>query len=443
MTKMSPLWGGCTGTHCPTRESPESLSPSPTQPSPGEQKQCQERTDEESSSGCLRANSKMPLKQAFRPHQQERVGPLTSEPHHSTPPRNHRLPDTEPWGLQPAEQVRFSGPWAALCCHISSDCGTKPGSVRREQERYSAHMGHKGSLHLPLWVAQDTEGTYWTLSWAGGRESSWEDLLRLGRGSALWGREGMQTQAGEWRRDAASPSRIKAGTEGEGLQPRVTWAPQPPAPPDWPPHFSCLPPWGPGQHPSPALAATPPWQEAAFPQPPGPVRSILYFHTFPRVRGPELGRNLRLGGASRMGWCLRHTGDMRPLPSTPGGTGRRMCHTGARDVPARDSGPRRYRAGGPESRLPLQHLCAFLEATRSWGCLPRTRAALPSAKQGPDHSQQPLRWDCTSTPSQRRQPAGQGGQGGAGLATTSVGPAASSTTKVHPAIRGPPLPTAE
>lgn len=97
-----------------------------------------------------------------------------------------------------------------------------------------------------------------------------------------------------------------------------------------------------------------------------------------------------------MGWdgILRHTGHPGPRPHV-GGMGR---HGG--------SEPRPQATPAPSAKHPANHSL----------CAQRPQALHPKDKQ----------WQ------------GRAGQGGAGLATTSVCPAASPTTRVHPAISGPP-----
>lgn len=238
--------------------------------------------------------------------------------------QKHLFSDTRALGA--AASRAGQAPWAAPSCCTSSGCGTGPGSVRRghrlegapEQRGTHGHSngacvlnfpapaslggkGHGGDTVGPGGAAQGLKEKRQEVGRAAGRAS-----LGQRRGLAPEGREGMQRPASGGGTKGA-PVGPGAGTEREGRSrsPRSQQA-QPPALPAWPPRFSCPRNRAPGQNPR-ASATAPLWEEAlTHPSSEGQwdaLENILYFQASPRVRGPELGRNLRLRGPSGMGRC--------------------------------------------------------------------------------------------------------------------------------------------
>lgn len=262
------------------------------------------------------------------------------------------------------------------------------GSARAERKALSTHgqsngacvlnfpapaslggKGHGGDTVDPEGAVEGLKEKRQEVGRAAGRAS-----LGQRRGLAPEGREGMQRPASGGGTKGA-PVGPRAGTEreGRGRSPRSQQA-QPPALPAWPPRFSCPRNRAPGQNPR-ALATAPLWEEA-HPSSEGQwdaLENILYFHASPRVRGPELGRGLRLRGTSGMGRCPQTHWPLPPcvisLPESqdPGDTKR----------------------GGPES------------------CFPRGCPLLGSPSQDSGHptlgqactKPQPLRSEAASTPS--------------------------------------------
>lgn len=207
--------------------------------------------------------------------------------------------------------------------------------------------------------------------------------------------------------------------EGEGLQPRVTGAPQPPALPPWPPLFSCPRPQGPGQNP--CLDHCPMgWGEALTHRSSRASGEQPPFPGLPQSQGPRAGEKETWGsGGPASSDTLGTEGH-----HVAWGHGQACgCHTEGHDAPCQRL---RRQSGKPEAGFP--------KAAGSWGHFPRIQAAPPSATHAPNHS---LR--------AQRPPAvpPKDSACGAGLGTTSACSAASPTTRAHPAIRGPPPPIAQ
>lgn len=190
-------------------------------------------------------------------------------------------------------------------------CGgaTGCGGTRSRRERCSVH-GHSAraapsSRHLPPWVAWDMEGTPGL-----GQQRGFLKEKRVGE--RLGGR--VSTEESGWGGGWGGGAGMEQ--EGEGLQPRVTGAPQPPALPPWPPLFSCPRPQGPGQNP--CLDHCPMgWGEALTHRSSRASGEQPPFPGLPQSQGPRAGEKETWGpgGAG----ILRHTGHGGP----PRGVGTR------------------------------------------------------------------------------------------------------------------------